>query len=191
MSDGNPRRLVLVRHAKSAWPDGVPDRERPLSPRGIRQAPLAGRWLRTVGYLPDIVVCSTARRARETWDLANRQIGASPFLGFDERVYGGQPPGLLDVLREAPRAARTVLLVGHNPGLQQLAVLLAGDAAGHAGRDALARLRAKLPTGAVVVLETDSEWPGLRPDGARLTAFVTPRDLESTAEHDDAGRQPP
>src|SRR6266700_6314858 len=86
MSGGAGRKLVLLRHAKSAWPD-VPDHERPLARRGRRDAPGAGAWLRRAGYLPDLVVCSTARRARETWQLAAAELGASPPVRFEPRVY--------------------------------------------------------------------------------------------------------
>ena len=93
---GSPgRRLILLRHAKSAWPD-VPDHDRPLAPRGHRDAPAAGRWLRKSGDIPDRVVCSTARRARETWELAGEKLRAEPEVVFEPRVYGtgsAWPPG--------------------------------------------------------------------------------------------------
>ena len=73
MASSPARRLVLLRHAKSDWPDDVPDHERPLARRGRRDAPAAGRWLRKSGYVPDLVLCSTARRARETWQLAEEE----------------------------------------------------------------------------------------------------------------------
>ena len=83
-ADSAGRKVVLLRHAKSAWPD-VPDHDRPLARRGRRDAPVMGRWLRAAGYLPDQVVCSTARRARETRQLAQARLGATPPLSFDSR----------------------------------------------------------------------------------------------------------
>ena len=77
MADGTDRKLMVLRHAKSAWPD-VPDHERPLARRGQRDAPVMGRWLRAAGHVPDQVLCSTARRARETWQLAQAGLGATP-----------------------------------------------------------------------------------------------------------------
>src|ERR1700733_13027553 len=102
MASGTIRQLILLRHAKSAWPNDVPDHERPLAPRGRRDAPAAGRWLRKSGYAPDRVLCSTARRARETWKLAEEAFGAQPQTVFEERVYGASTSALLDLARETP-----------------------------------------------------------------------------------------
>lgn len=121
MSTGAAARLVLLRHAKSAWPD-VADHERPLGPRGLRDAPAAGRWLRDAGCLPALVICSTALRARETWTLAAGQLGIEVPVLFDERVYAAEPEDLLEVMSEVPEEVRTLLLVSHNPGLADLAV---------------------------------------------------------------------
>ena len=166
-----------MRHAKSAWPD-VPDHERPLAPRGRRQAPLAGTWLRNAGYVPDIVLCSTARRARETWRLMSGELGTTPQVTYEERVYGAGLESLLDLVRQAPERARLLLLVGHDPGIQDLAVTLAAEGgAGQAG-DALERVRGKFPTGAVAVLAVPGAWSDLGAGAARLTDFVVPRELE-------------
>src|SRR5262249_62423484 len=110
MSENADRALVLLRHAKSAWPD-VPDHERPLARRGQRDAPVMGRWLRTNGYVPDQVLCSTARRARETWQLARDGLGADPPVSFEPRVYqasAGRVPGLAP--RGPPARATAALL---------------------------------------------------------------------------------
>ena len=171
--------LVLLRHAKSAWPD-VADHDRPLAPRGIRAAPVMGRWLRDAGLVPDQVLCSTARRARETWQFAQEGLAATPPVTFDRRIYDAAAADLLALIREAPSAAGTLLLIGHNPGFGDLAVLLAaptGAGPGSAGAGDLERMRAKFPTAAVAVLRSAGTWPELAPGRARLTAFVTPRDL--------------
>jgi phosphohistidine phosphatase len=175
--DAGPRLLLLVRHAKSAWPD-VADHERPLAPRGRRQAPLVGGWLRVHGYRPDLVLCSTARRARETWQLIAAELGTSPHLIPEQRVYGAAGPGLLGLVRETPGAVSALLLVGHDPGVPDLAGTLAGGAAGGAAAGALRRMAAKFPTGAVAVLTVQGAWRDLGSGGARLTDFVVPRDLE-------------
>ncbi|HEX9542502.1 MAG TPA: histidine phosphatase family protein, partial [Streptosporangiaceae bacterium] len=126
---GDPsRRLVLLRHAKSAWPD-VPDIERPLGKRGQRDAPRAGRWLRQAGYLPDLVVCSTSRRTRETWQLAAAELGASPSVRFEPRVYGAGTAELLDLIRETPDEVETLQVVGHEPAMRELTLLLASAVA--------------------------------------------------------------
>ena len=174
--DSARRRLVLVRHAKSAWPD-VPDRDRPLAKRGIRQAPLAGAWLRSAGCRPDLVLCSPARRTRGTWELMAGELGTAGTVSYEERVYGASAAGLLELVREVPPSVMTVLVVGHSPGLEDLAAELA-DRGPAAGNDALERLRVKFPTAAVAVLAIPGEWRDLAPGGAWLTDFAVPRDLE-------------
>ncbi|MFD7907670.1 SixA phosphatase family protein [Kitasatospora sp. NPDC059722] len=164
-----PRTLIVLRHAKSAWPAGVPDEKRPLGPRGRRDAPEAGRWLRDRGLLPDAVVCSPARRARETWDLAAAELPGAPSATVDPRVYTADADDLVEVLREQPRDATTVLLVGHNPALEDLILDLAGDPGG----EALDRVREKYPTSGLAVLEIAGAWDEL--DSARLRDFVVPR----------------
>lgn len=164
------RRLVVLRHAKSDWPE-VPDHERPLAARGRRDAPAVGRWLRDEGCVPDRVVCSTARRARQTWELAAAELGAVPDLAHDERVYDASVRELLDVVHELPDDAGTVLLVGHNPGFHALTLTLAASANG----DALERARIKFPTSAVAVLAFTGPWQSVAAGTARLTHFAAPR----------------
>jgi phosphohistidine phosphatase len=183
MADDSGRTLVLFRHAKSAWPD-VADHDRPLARRGIRAAPAMGRWLREAGLLPGQVLCSTARRARETWQFAQAGLAATPPVTFDARIYEAAATDLLAVIREVPAATGTLLLIGHNPAIEDLALLLAmapGGGGGSAPADAapgdLQRMHAKFPTAAIAVLEFHGTWSGLAPGRARLTAFVTPRDL--------------
>ena len=183
MAEDPGRTLVLFRHAKSAWPD-VADRDRPLARRGIRAAPLMGRWLREAGFLPGQVLCSTARRARETWQFAQAGLAASPPVTFDVRIYEAAATDLLVLIRQASPATGTLLLIGHNPAIEDLALLLAAppDAAalpeaGGAGPGDVDRMRSKFPTAAIAVLESPGSWHDLAPGQARLTAFVTPRDL--------------
>lgn len=180
---------MLLRHAKSAWPEDVPDHDRPLAPRGVRDAPVAGRWLRQAGFVPDHVVCSTALRARETWQLAQAELRAQPAVLLEQEVYGASADSLLDLVRRLPPAARTGLLVGHAPGLPDLALMLAarsepdgGQAAGQAADPALDLMRAKFPTAAIAVLALTGPWSELNPGRARLTDFVTPRELGGTGD---------
>ncbi|MFE9673768.1 SixA phosphatase family protein [Streptomyces sp. NPDC006259] len=169
---GPPRRLVVLRHAKSAWPPSVPDHERPLAPRGLRDAPAAGRALADAGCLPDLVLCSTAVRARRTWELASARWGTPPPVRHDPRLYAADVPELLAVARETPAEVRTLLLVGHNPGLQDLVLDLAGDALD----DALDPVRAKFPTSAVAVLAWSAPtWADLAPGATLLTWTAVPR----------------
>ncbi len=178
MARAAERQLLLLRHAKSAWPD-VADHERPLARRGRRDAPAAGRWLRTTGRVPDRVVCSTARRARQTWRLAAAELAAAPAVSFDQRVYGAVPAELLELARETAPGIRRLLIVGHDPAMQELTLALAGARAGDAG--ALDRVRVKFPTAAIAVLEFTGTWRQLEPARARLSAFVIPRDLRADA----------
>lgn len=165
------RRLVLLRHAKSDWPD-VADHERPLAKRGRRDAPTMGRWLGASGYLPDAVVCSTARRARETWDLTAAELppGASPVVRYEPRVYEASVLGLLMLVREFDPAWRTALVVGHNPGLAELTVGLIGPEA---------ESPAVFPTAFAAVLGLPGSWEEAAPGEARLLAFTVPAELRA------------
>jgi phosphohistidine phosphatase len=174
MADSPERRLILLRHAKSAWPD-VADHDRPLAGRGRRAAPAAGRWLRESGHVPDLVLCSTARRARETWQLAQEELGAHPRTTFEPRVYGASAAELLDLARETPSSIRTLMIVGHEPTMSDLTVELAGDGRG----SALDRVRAKFPTAAIAILAFVGRWPELAAGKARLAEFIVPGDLRT------------
>lgn len=180
MAGNTGRKLLLLRHAKSAWPD-VPDHERPLARRGQRDAPVIGRWMRTAGHQPDQILCSTARRARETWRLTQAGLGEAPPVSFDDRAYQASATQLLDLVRRTPPETRALLVVGHDPALPELALALAADLpsahASAASDTAIDRMRAKFPTAAVAVLEFSGNWDQLAPGAARLTGFVVPRDL--------------
>jgi phosphohistidine phosphatase len=162
------RRLVLVRHAKSDWPD-VADYDRPLAKRGRKDAPVVGRWLVTAGCEPDAVVCSTALRARQTWDLAGAALaaagGAPPVVRFEPRVYDATVLGLLMLVREFEPEWRTAAVVGHNPGLAELTIGLAGTDPAPPQT---------FPTAFVAVLELPGGWAAAAPGEARLLDFAVP-----------------
>jgi phosphohistidine phosphatase len=164
------RRLLLLRHAKSAWPEDVADHDRPLAGRGRRDAPAVGRWLRKSGYVPDLVLCSTARRARETWQLAEEELGARPRTTFERRVYGASPAELLELAHQTPSDIRTLMIVGHEPTMSDLVLELASTEPG----EALERVRDKFPTAAIAVLDLRGDWSGLARGRARLDEFLTP-----------------
>jgi len=172
--------LLLLRHAKSAWPD-VPDHERPLAGRGRRDAPIVGRWLRESDRAPEQVLCSTARRARETWQLAQTTLNADPPVAFEAGIYGASSAELLELIRDLPSRIRTAIVVGHDPAIQDVALELSavssGTDADSATTAALDRMRTKFPTAAVAVLSFGGPWSKLTARHARLAAFVTPRDL--------------
>jgi phosphohistidine phosphatase len=166
------RRLILLRHAKSDWPD-VPDEDRPLAKRGRRDAPRIGRWLRDRGYLPDVVVCSAARRTRQTWELVAPELDGSPDVRFEPRAYGASALTLLYLTRELPGQYRTAMLIGHNPGLEELtASLTAAEDGRQTGPPGI-----RLPTAGVAVVEFAGDWPDLAPGQARLLDAVVPADL--------------
>jgi len=177
MARGPTRRLILLRHAKSAWPDGVPDHERPLAPRGRRDAPAAGMWLRKSDYVPDQVLCSTARRARETWQLVEEKLGAHPQTTFEQRVYGAASTQILDLARQTPGDVGTLLIVGHDPAMRELALELASEQPGAMEAEAVGRVQAKYPTAAIAVLAFTVGWPDLVGGEARLAVFATPSDF--------------
>jgi phosphohistidine phosphatase len=171
------RQLILLRHAKSAWPDDVADSERPLAPRGRRDAPAMGGWLRAAGHVPGLVLCSPARRTRETWELAQQALGASPPVSYEPQVYGATSAELLTLARQTAPDIGSVLIVGHDPGMQRLTLDLAGQESA-----ALASVRAKFPTAAVAILAFSGPWPDLAPGEARLEDFIRPRDLHPDAK---------
>jgi len=170
------RRLILLRHAKSDWPD-VPDPDRPLAKRGRRDAPRIGRWLHEHGYQPDVVVCSSARRTRQTWDLVAPELGGSPAVHFEPRAYAASALTLLYLAQELPSRYRTALLIGHNPGLSDLAGHLAGPPENDRAADNGLRPAVSLPTAAVAVLEFPGDWPTLTPGHTRLIDHIIPADL--------------
>ena len=156
------RTLVVLRHAKSAWPEGTPDAQRPLAERGRRDAPAAGRWLRKhIGDI-DLVVCSSALRARQTWELVAGKLKAVPAFREDERVYEASAETLVKVARELPDEARTVVVVGHNPGLEDVVALLSGQ-------------HRELKTSTIAVLQGEGAWSGAGPRWASLHTLATPR----------------
>ena len=154
--------LILLRHAKSAWPEGVRDEKRPLAPRGRRDAPAAGRWLRDHAPGIDLVVCSPALRAAETWHLAAGELDPPPPLRQDDRLYEATAGDLLAVTRELPPEVSTALLVGHNPGLEDFLAVLAGA-------------RHPLKTAAIAVITAPGSWARSQPGTWTLSKLATPR----------------
>jgi phosphohistidine phosphatase len=167
------RLLYLLRHAKSSWPaEDVPDRERSLAPRGRRAAGLIGAYLRRHGIEPDLVLCSPALRTRQTLELIEPSLGERAEVQVEDDLYGASAEQLLRRVRQLPDGSRAAMLVGHNPGLQDLALLLAHEGEG------LERLREKLPTGALAAIALPvAGWAQVRAGAGRLERFVEPRRL--------------
>ncbi|MDB1088410.1 histidine phosphatase family protein [Streptomyces sp. ACA25] len=171
MSADVARRIVLLRHAKADWPQ-VSDHERPLAERGRKDAPAAGQWLATAGVVPDLALCSTATRTRETWKLAVPELPQRPRTVYDERLYDATAGELIAVINEVDDEVTDLLLVGHNPGMHALAEALAGAAE----PDALARMnRSSFPTAAMAVLSHTGSWKTVELGTARLVSYWSPR----------------
>jgi len=168
--------LLLLRHAKSSWSNpAARDHDRRLTTRGHQAATSMGGLLRQNGLVPELAVVSSARRARETWERVLRELGAAPAARTEDRLYMAEAPTLLRLVQGLPVAADTVLLIGHNPGLERFAAQLAGSADG----DARQRMAKKFPTAALAVLRFDlTDWAGVKPGGGRLGAFFTPRETD-------------
>ncbi len=167
------RTLLLLRHAKSDYPPGVADHARPLAPRGIREAELAGDWLRAHVPAVDAVLCSTATRTRQT--LERTRIDAP--VAFVDRLYEATPGDVIDEINRVPTRfasdVATLLVIGHEPTMSALALGLATDEGSNGA--AAERILAKFPTSAIAVLRTSESWSQLAPDGAALVTFHVPR----------------
>jgi len=169
------RVLYLLRHAKSSWDEpGLADRDRPLAPRGRKAARRIAEQLAGVAVPPAVVLCSSAVRTRQTLDAILPSLAGDPEVLVEDGLYGAMADALLVRLRAVPADVPSVLLIGHNPGIGDLAHELAGrgDAA------ALQRLREGYPTGALATLAiADDGWAELADGGAELTDYVVPREL--------------
>jgi phosphohistidine phosphatase len=165
--------LYLLRHAKSSWKArDVPDHDRSLAPRGRRAATAIAGHLRARGIEPELVLCSTARRARETFERIEPALG-TPVVRFEPELYGASAGTLLDRLHGVGNAVGSVMLIGHNPGLQLLALDLARPAL------RVRELEAKYPTAGLATLAFPAaSWRALARGTAELVGFVLPRELE-------------
>ena len=163
------RTLVLMRHAKSDYPEGVADHDRPLAPRGIREAGLAGDWLRGTLPMIDAVLCSTATRTRQTLD----RTGIDAPVNFLERLYGATPAAMIDQISRVEEAVSTLLVVGHEPTMSQVSLGLAAYPA--SDEEAFGDIERKFPTSGIAVLRVPGPWSVLTIDGAELMTFHVPR----------------
>lgn len=176
-------RLWLLRHAKSAWDDpDLDDFARPLSPRGKKACRALARHMAERSLQPDLVLCSPATRTRQTWERLEKRLAADqpprmpgePRTRFEPSLYMADSSTLLALVRATPAAIRELLVIGHNPGLEEFAASLSGASAG----DALDRLQQKYPTGGLAELTfTAKSWAQVAPKGGFLASFVVPAQL--------------
>lgn len=168
-------RLVLLRHAKAEHTDAVVDHARPLAIPGRRQATAVGGALAASGHAPDHVLCSSALRTRQTWDLVRLALAAAgapePPADVSDDLYDAGTGDLLDLVRSVPEDVRTLLVVGHEPTVSHVAAALAGPGS---DETVTARVRVGVPTAAWSVLELDGPWQQAAPGGARLTGLHVP-----------------
>jgi phosphohistidine phosphatase len=170
--------LTLLRHAKSGWDDPVQrDFDRPLNAKGARAAATMGEHLRALGIGFDRVIASPAARVIETVEHLARGYGRAIEAEWDRRLYLASAPMLLDLIHALPEDVDRVLIIGHNPGLAELALLLTPDEPGAMLRHDVG---VKYPTASVVELELGEHWATVVPGEARLTRFIRPRDLDAT-----------
>jgi phosphohistidine phosphatase len=157
--------LFVLRHAKSSWNDpALDDHDRPLAPRGRRATELMRKHLDRVGIRPSLVLCSSARRARETLD----GVAPSGQHVIDGELYGASAGSLVERLKRVPEEADAVMVIGHNPAIQDLVLGLAGEAPA---------VQHKFPTGALATLKLSCRWVELGPGRAEFAGLVRPKDL--------------
>lgn len=167
--------LLLLRHAKSSWDDtGLADIDRPLNDRGLRAAPVMGRYMASRTLFPDRILCSSAKRTRETLGLILGHLRSDSEVTITDRLYWNSEDSYLPVIGELAGPSRTVLVIGHNPGIHDTALeaVGAGDPTIHSA------LAEKFPTCALAVITVPGpDWPAIVPGSGMLRDFVRPRDL--------------
>jgi phosphohistidine phosphatase len=160
------KKLLLLRHAKSSWDDAsLPDFERPLNERGLRAAPLIGKFMREQRIRPDLVICSPAKRARETTALVLEAAAIETELRYDERIYEASVASLIEIISQIEDDKTEVMLVGHNPGFENLLERLTGETK-------------TMPTATLALITLSSEkWEEAAPKSGHLESFIKAREL--------------
>ena len=167
------KHIFLLRHAKSSWDDpDLADRDRPLAARGRRASAAIAEHLGEARIIPGIVLCSSSKRTRETLERISPAWGDGPEVSFEDRLYGASESELLARLQELPGELDSVMLIGHQPAIQELTLDLAAEG------PEVERAEHKFPTAALATLEFAGGWPELAPGVAELISFVRPKDLE-------------
>ncbi len=169
--------LYLLRHAKSSWSDlNLEDLDRPLTGRGRKAAKAMAAFLKREGMCPAVVLCSTAKRTRQTLKRIRPALDEGVEVRIDERLYLAGPAEILGLLGELEDSVPSAMVIGHNPGLEELALTLLGSGEAAAARD----IKAKFPTGALAMLTSGAAcWQDLEPGTLHLESFVKPKDLEN------------
>lgn len=166
------RTLIVMRHAKSDWLLGTPDKDRPLGSRGRSDAVVAGRWLEAQDFACDLAIVSPALRTTQTWDLVSARLPSPPTVERPEELYGAHWSEMLELAQGIDDMHRVAVLVGHNPGCGMLASVLCGPESDPQG---VSRLQAKYPTLGTSVFEFTGSWAQIEPGEGILRQFVAPR----------------
>lgn len=168
------RRIYLLRHAKSDHGTGVPDHARPLNARGRGAAELMGAHIEEVGINPALVLCSSSVRTRETLEGVVGGFAEVPEISLEDDLYNPSTSTLIDRLQRVEESVPSVMLIGHQPSMQHLALTLSESGL------YLDRVHDHFPTGSLVTLETGQEWAEIGPACCYLVAFTTPQDLTAS-----------
>jgi phosphohistidine phosphatase len=169
-------RLYLLRHAKSSWDDPtLVDHDRPLAPRGRHAVKVMAKHVRRKRIAPQLVLCSPSTRTRQTLTGIAPALGKGADVEIRSELYAASAAELLELLRQVPDGIESVMLIGHNPGIQDLALSLAG------GGPEITRVSGKFPTAALATLEFSAGWRELAPGSAELVSFVKPKELSRGA----------
>ncbi|MBG6217941.1 phosphohistidine phosphatase [Arthrobacter sp. CAN_A6] len=172
MASSHLKRLMLLRHAKAEWSEGVPDHERSLSSRGHLDAPLIGRWMAD-NALPDLILCSSALRARQTCTWVCKELGdKAPTPKLEDGLYAARPGEILALINQVPPTVTSLLVIAHLPGVQELAMRLASV---ESNEEAVVDLATDYPTAGLTVLQHPHEWAELDGRDAAVTDFVVRR----------------
>ncbi|GAB3271270.1 histidine phosphatase family protein [Sinomonas notoginsengisoli] len=167
------KRLIILRHSKAAWPQGVADADRPLAERGHADAPEAGKWLVRNGVIPDFILTSTALRTRQTTTWVCDVLGEkAPTPKLESGLYAASAARMLAVVNHVPETVRSLMIVAHMPGVQDLALRLASR---DSDQDAYMDAASHFPTTGLAVFETETPWAELDGQDARLVRFAAPR----------------
>jgi len=174
------KRLLIFRHAKAGPHDEKHDKERDLIERGRNDSARMGRAIRERAYVPDLVLCSSARRTVETWSHAERALGRKPEVRFLDQLYDAPETSLFKTIRSIKDPAPVLMIIGHNPGLEDLARLLVRRPENSAEEQRRAAMQKKFPTAAVAVIDFDaSAWGDIDAAKGALSDFLTPADIKS------------
>ena len=167
--------IFLLRHAKSSWDDvSLDDFDRPLSPRGIKSCKKIGKYLKKNRLIPDIVYCSSAMRAKQTWELFNRIVDKKENILYEDSLYMSDFSNFINIIKKTKNNFKNLMFVSHNPGIENLALELSKDKS----NEIYEKINIKFPTGALIIIKFDlNNWSKVDCKKGKLYEFVKPKEL--------------